>query len=145
MTVSTSQQLFEVRRRFKIGGDLVQPGQILDLKAYDLPPGRADQLVRSRYGEYLTKGEPDKPAPVRKPTIYEPNPDPPQAAKTTVEVEKEKQIGEQDDGLSEYVPEKASEFAGMTKRALQAEAVRMGVPVQGTKKQIIDRLLGAGD
>lgn len=43
-----------VRKPFTLGGQRLSPGDIVDLAKFDLPRGRAAQLVDQRYGEQVT-------------------------------------------------------------------------------------------
>jgi hypothetical protein len=53
--------LFEAFRPFTLSGDAIVPGQVIDLRDYEpLPPGRAEALVKARYGRLVTI--PDDPA-----------------------------------------------------------------------------------
>jgi hypothetical protein len=45
--------LLRARKPFEIGGRVVSAGEVVDLSACDLPPGRAQTLVNARYGEYV--------------------------------------------------------------------------------------------
>ena len=58
MTVTVSSptlhQHFRCRRPIQIGGEQIPRGEIIDLMEYDLPPGRAEQLVAARIGEMIT-------------------------------------------------------------------------------------------
>jgi len=47
--------LLRVRRPFLIGGRQVKAGEVIDLAAMNLPPGRAQRLVDARLGEYVTE------------------------------------------------------------------------------------------
>lgn len=49
--------LLRARKPFEIGGRSVSPGEVVDLSAYDLPPGRAQTLVNARYGEYVVAND----------------------------------------------------------------------------------------
>lgn len=47
--------LLKVRRPFLLGGKHVKAGEVIDLAPLNLPPGRAQRLVDSRLGEYVTE------------------------------------------------------------------------------------------
>lgn len=64
----TATNMFKARRKFKIAGVHVTPGDLINLADFDLPPGRAQQLVDMRLGEYQTGGAATVSAPGSDPT-----------------------------------------------------------------------------
>lgn len=54
MTSVSTHTYFRTRRPIQIGGERVAAGEVIDLDDYDLPPGRANQLVTARLGSLVT-------------------------------------------------------------------------------------------
>jgi hypothetical protein len=116
--------LFRCRKRLKLGGSVYGPGDVVDLETFDLPIGRANQLVQQRFGEIVT--EATELATGEKVTV----PDTTTASSGSNDVE-----------LPDL--EKNNPYLGWTKHRLQQEAERLNVSGKGTIVEITDRLLGA--
>ncbi len=116
--------LFRCRKRLKLGGSVFRPGDVVDLETFDLPVGRANQLVQQRMGEIVTEAtELAKGEKVTVPDITTPSP------------------GSNEVELPDL--EKNNPYLGWTKHRLQQEAERLDVSGKGTIVEITDRLLGA--
>ena len=119
----TTTNLLKARRKFKVAGLSIAPGDIVDLEALDLPPGRAQLLVDQRFGEYLTGGVATVPAPGGPPTNSPPIPELVEPSPTDSRV--------LTDGL----------LKAMKRSQLVDECVLRGLSQDGNRIDLIDRLL----
>jgi hypothetical protein len=131
----TTTNLLKARRKFKVAGLSIAPGDIVDLEALDLPPGRAQLLVDQRFGEYLTGGVATVPAPGS-------TPDATGAIVPVAGVTNSPAVPE----LVESSPEDSRVlFDGLLKAMKRSqlvdECVLRGLSSEGYRSDLIDRLL----
>ena len=121
----TTSNLLKARRKFKVAGLSIAPGDVVDLAALDLPPGRAQLLVDQRFGEYQTGGVATVPAPGSTPTDSPPIPE---LAESLTVRHQERVLT---DGL----------LKAMKRSQLAEECQLLGLPSEGNRSDLIDRLL----
>lgn len=137
----SEKQLFKVHRPIMLRGTEYQAGDVIDLAPMGLPPGRGQQFVDQRRGEWVSTSDevivPDTANDVINDWVVQdapldPDPEP-------IELD-----ADSDDGLSEPLSVDQAlveSWQTMTHRELQKAAKARGLPGDGKTEDLRDRLL----
>ncbi len=143
--MTDTTQLFLVHRRIKLRGTTFEPGDVVDLAPLDLPQGRAQQLVDQRRGELVTTAG-DTAAPDTAQHLIE-SWAVSGGATETVDDPVDDLGATLGSELSAPLPNgglpPAETLTRMSGDELRDLARRCGVPIRGSKSDIIQRLTGA--
>ena len=143
--MTDTQQLFLVHRRLKLRGSVYEPGDVVDLAPMSLPQGRVQQLVDQRRGELVTStgklAAPDTAQQlIQSWAVSGGEPETTDTDDTAGELAVV-------DGLSQPLPNggipAAHDLQRLSVPQLRQMARTAGVPIRGSKAEIITRLTGA--